>query len=61
MQVVFEIIGMGAKKYGGFERYILEEARQLKERGYKLVVVLIPSRWRTDTLKTCCTSAPLTM
>lgn len=39
MQVVFEIIGMGAKKYGGFERYILEEARQLKERGYKLVVV----------------------
>lgn len=36
---VIEFIGMGSKKYGGFERYIVEEARQLKELGYKLVVV----------------------
>ncbi len=39
MKVVFEIIGMGAKKYGGFEKYIVEEARQLKGKGYKLIVV----------------------
>ncbi len=39
MKVVFEIIGMGAKKYGGFEKYIVEEARQLKRKGYKLVVI----------------------
>ena len=36
---VIEFIGMGSKKYGGFERYIVEEARQLKALGYKLVVV----------------------
>ena len=30
---------MGAKKYGGFEKYIVEEARQLKDKGYKLVVI----------------------
>lgn len=36
---VFEVIGMGAKKYGGFEKYIVEEARQLNVKGYKLVVV----------------------
>ena len=39
MQVIIEVIGMGAKKYGGFERYILEEAKQLKRRKCKLVVV----------------------
>lgn len=36
---VIEFIGMGSKKYGGFERYIVEEAKQLKALGYKLVVV----------------------
>lgn len=36
---VFEVIGMGAKKYGGFERYILEEAKQLAAKKNKLVVV----------------------
>lgn len=36
---VFEVIGMGAKKYGGFERYIVEEARQLKIKNHKLVVI----------------------
>lgn len=36
---VIEFIGMGSKKYGGFERYIVEEARQLKALGYNLVVV----------------------
>lgn len=36
---VFEVIGMGAKKYGGFEKYIVEEARQLREKGYKLIVI----------------------
>lgn len=39
MNTVFELIGMGSKKYGGFERYIVEEARQLKDKGYKLVVI----------------------
>lgn len=39
MKVVFEVIGMGAKKYGGFEHYILEEARQLNSQGNKLVVI----------------------
>lgn len=37
--IVFEVIGMGAKKYGGFEKYIAEEARQLKEKGHSLVVI----------------------
>lgn len=36
---IIEFIGMGAKKYGGFERYILEEANQLKAKGHRLVVV----------------------
>lgn len=36
---VFEIIGMGAKKYGGFEKYIVEEARQLRTKGHKLCVI----------------------
>lgn len=35
---VIEVIGMGSKKYGGFEKYIIEEHRQLKVRGYHLVV-----------------------
>lgn len=39
MNIVFELIGMGSKKYGGFEKYIIEEARQLKEKDYKLVVI----------------------
>lgn len=39
MNVVFELIGMGSKKYGGFEKYIIEEARQLGIKGYKLVVI----------------------
>ena len=30
---------MGAKKYGGFEKYILEESRQLTQKGHKLIVV----------------------
>ena len=38
-KTVFEVIGMGAKKYGGFEKYIVEEARQLSNKGYKLVVI----------------------
>lgn len=37
--IVFEVIGMGAKKYGGFERYIVEEACQLKAKGHTLVVI----------------------
>lgn len=37
--IVFEIIGMGSKKYGGFEKYIICEAKQLAEKGYKLVVI----------------------
>lgn len=36
---VIEFIGMGSKKYGGFERYIVEEAKQLNAFGYTLVVV----------------------
>lgn len=39
MSTVFELIGMGSKKYGGFEKYIIEEARQLKVKGHKLVVI----------------------
>ena len=39
MNTVFELIGMGSKKYGGFERYIVEEARQLRDKGCKLVVI----------------------
>ena len=39
MNIVFEVIGMGSKKYGGFEKYIIEEAHQLKVKGYKLVVI----------------------
>jgi len=39
MKTVFEVIGMGAKKYGGFEKYIVEEAHQLKAKGYHLVVI----------------------
>ncbi|MFY1613223.1 glycosyltransferase family 4 protein [Macellibacteroides fermentans] len=35
---VIEVIGMGSKKYGGFEKYIVEENRQLKAIGYHLVV-----------------------
>lgn len=38
-KTVFEVIGMGSKKYGGFEKYIVEEARQLKAKGYELVVI----------------------
>lgn len=36
---VCEFIGMGAKKYGGFEKFIVEECRQLKDRNYKLIVI----------------------
>ena len=36
---IIEFIGMGAKKYGGFERYVLEEAIQLKAKGHRLIVV----------------------
>lgn len=39
MNIVFELIGMGSKKYGGFERYIVEEARQLKDKNCRLVVI----------------------
>lgn len=39
MKCVFEVIGMGAKKYGGFEKYVVEEARQLKLKGHRLVVI----------------------
>lgn len=39
MKYVFEVIGMGSKKYGGFEKYIVEEARQLRSKGYRLVVI----------------------
>lgn len=39
MKYTFEVIGMGAKKYGGFERYIVEEAQQLKAKGCGLVVI----------------------
>lgn len=35
---VIEIIGMGAKKYGGFEKFILEECKQLKSLGCHLIV-----------------------
>ena len=38
-KIVFEIIGMGSKKYGGFEKYIVCEAKQLAQKGYQLVVV----------------------
>ena len=35
---IIEIIGMGAKKYGGFEKFLIEECRQLKSMGYHLIV-----------------------
>ncbi|MBS4767017.1 glycosyltransferase [Alistipes sp. kh20] len=38
LPTVIEIIGMGAKKYGGFEKFIIEECRQLKSMGYHLIV-----------------------
>ncbi len=36
---VIEIIGMGSKKYGGLEKFIIEECRQLKTQGVHLLVV----------------------
>ena len=39
MRTVFEVIGMGSKKYGGFEKYIVEEARQLSGKGFRLLVI----------------------
>lgn len=47
---VIEFIGMGSKKYGGFERYIVEEARQLKSLGYTLVVVFDRNPIKTQYL-----------
>ena len=37
--IVIELIGMGAKKYGGLEKFIIEECRQLKAKGIGLLVV----------------------
>ncbi|MCM1033607.1 MAG: glycosyltransferase family 4 protein [Odoribacter sp.] len=51
MKTVFEVIGMGAKKYGGFEKYIVEEARQLKDKGYHLVVVFDREPLAVDYIK----------
>lgn len=48
---VFEVIGMGAKKYGGFEKYIVEEARQLSEKGYRLIVVFDRQPLAKDYIK----------
>ena len=36
---IVQIIGLGAKKFGGLERYMLELARQLDKRGDKLIIV----------------------
>lgn len=36
---IVQIIGLGAKKFGGLERYILELARQIEQRGDKLIIV----------------------
>lgn len=36
---VIQIIGLGAKKFGGLERYDLELARQLHSRGDKLILI----------------------
>lgn len=48
---VFEVIGMGAKKYGGFERYIVEEALQLKEKKCQLVVIFDRTPLAKDYIK----------
>ena len=37
--IVIELIGMGAKKYGGLEKFIIEECHQLKAKGIGLLVV----------------------
>lgn len=37
--IVIELIGMGAKKYGGLEKFIVEECRQLHAKGIGLLVV----------------------
>ena len=37
--IIIELIGMGAKKYGGLEKFIVEECKQLKEKGIGLLVV----------------------
>ena len=54
-KVVFEVIGMGAKKYGGFEKYILEEAKQLEVKGYKLIIIFdtppLADKYVQDLLK----------
>lgn len=49
--IVFEIIGMGSKKYGGFEKYIVEEARQLSAKGYRLVVIFDREPLAVDYIK----------
>lgn len=49
--IVFEIIGMGSKKYGGFEKYIVEEARQLSAKGYKLIVIFDREPLAVDYIK----------
>lgn len=38
-KTVIELIGMGSKKYGGLEKYIIEECRQLSEHHIHLHVV----------------------
>lgn len=48
---VFEVIGMGSKKYGGFEKYIVEEARQLSAKGYKLIVIFDREPLAVDYIK----------
>jgi hypothetical protein len=48
---VFELIGMGSKKYGGFEKYIVEEARQLSAKGYKLIVIFDREPLAVDYIK----------
>lgn len=36
---IVQIIGLGAKKFGGLERFMLELARQLETKGDKLIIV----------------------
>lgn len=48
---VFEVIGMGSKKYGGFEKYIVEEARQLSTKGCKLIVIFDREPLAVDYIK----------
>lgn len=36
---IVQIVGLGAKKFGGLERFMLELARQLEKKGYKLIIV----------------------